>query len=172
MNARSTRGNGTATSAARRERRAAAQPRSQLHPSKRADPRPALSCKHAVDARAPVRVQGDRPRLYRGFEPRPVGAESVHPEGTPSARITDPRTPPDLFNPSKGLSMAKIAHVSLQVAMKSVPVAETLQSAHLPQTMPGETVIRPGYTLCEVDNGDGQLLPVLLRQAKGANYAS
>ena len=159
MNARSSRGNGTATSAARRERRAAAQPCYPLHPSQRSDPRPALSCKPEVEACAPVRVQGDRPRLYRGLEPRPSGAESVYPEGTPSARSTDPRPAPNLFNPPKGLSMAKIARDSLQLARKSVPVSETLRSARLPQTRPRETVIQRRYTLCEVDNGNRQFVP-------------
>ena len=146
MNARSIRGN--ADSERRRAGRLAAKPR------------PALSCKPEVEARAPVRVQGDRPRPYRGFEPRPAGAESVHPEGTPSARSTDPRTPPNLFNPPKGLSMAKIAPVSLQLAMKFVPVAETLRSARLPQTRPRETVIQRRYTLCEVQQTEGKSLPL------------
>lgn len=63
-------------------------------------------------------------------------------------RITDPGTPPDLFNPAKGLSMEKTARSFLQLAMKSVPVADLLQSANFPQTTPGETVTRRGYTLC------------------------
>lgn len=67
-----------------------------------------------------------------------------------SRASTDPKIPPDLLNPPKGLSMAKTARVSLQLVRKFVPAADSLQSAHLPQTTPGETVIQRGYTLCEV----------------------
>jgi hypothetical protein len=79
--------------------------------------------------------------------------------------------PPNLLNPPKGHSMAKIARDSLQLAMKSVPVANSLICAQLQQTRTRETVNRRFYTLCEVNNGERQSVPPVLIQAKGANYA-
>lgn len=78
----------------------------------------------------------------------------------------------NLLNNLKGHSMAKNARELLQSAPKSVPVAEMHQK---PQSMQGTAckyMIHQKYTLCEVDNAERQLLPVLLKQAKGANYAS
>lgn len=66
-----------------------------------------------------------------------------------SRASTDPKNPPDLLNPSKGLSMAKTAPVSLKIAPKFVPVAHSLQSAQRTQTRTCETVIARSYTLCE-----------------------
>jgi len=88
------------------------------------------------------------------FHQRPPSGmkERLGPPSGPATipRITDPGTPPDLLNPSKGLSMAKIACVSLQLARKSVPVADLPKGAQLPQSRPRETMIRRRYTLCEV----------------------
>jgi hypothetical protein len=75
-----------------------------------------------------------------------------------SRASTDPRTPPDLFNPAKGLSMAKTASASVQLARKFVPVAELPKDAQLPQSRTRETVIHRGYTLCE-----GKVIYRLLR---------
>jgi len=64
-------------------------------------------------------------------------------------RINGLRIPPDLLNPLKGLSMAKTAGVSLQLAMKFVPVAELPKGAQIQQSRTRETVIQRRYTLCE-----------------------
>ncbi len=121
-------------------------------------PAAALSCK--PNQRTPAPWQGFKATAPQGFEPRPAGAESVPIEPAPSGRSTDPGIPPDLLNLTKGLSMAKTAPVSSQTARKSVPVSHLLQSAQILQIRPCTTVIARSYTLCEVDNGDRQFVPV------------
>ncbi|MDP1756897.1 MAG: hypothetical protein Q8L38_05530 [Pseudohongiella sp.] len=87
-----------------------------------------------------------------------------------SRAATDPGTPPDLLNPSKGLSMAKTACVSLQAALKFVPVPDLMKPAQISQTVRCRPSERRMYTLCEVYNGERQLLPVwLLEQQQPAN---
>jgi hypothetical protein len=78
-----------------------------------------------------------------------------------SRASTDLKALPDLLNPPKELSMAKIARVFVRFAMKSVPVIDSLQSAHLPQTTLGKTVTRRGYTLCEVGQKSRKELPMV-----------
>ena len=98
------------------------------------------------------------------FHQRPPSGmkERLGPPSGPATipRSTDPGTPPDLLNLTKGLSMAKTAPVSLQTASKSVPVSDLLQSAQIPQIRPCGTVFQRSYTLCEVYNGNRQFVPV------------
>jgi hypothetical protein len=51
--------------------------------------------------------------------------------------------------------MAKTAGVSLQLAMKFVPVADMPKGAQIPQSRTRETVIQRRYTLCEVEKTPG-----------------
>jgi len=154
MSARKAGGSDTATGASPAGGRAAAL---TVDPAAAAGLRPALFCKpNHAHLRPLASLDSDRPPASSGGS---SGRPSVYPEHAPSVRITDPGTSPDLFNPAKGLSMEKTAHSFLQLAMKSVPVTDLLQSAHLAQSTPLETVDLHGYTLCEVQEAKRQFVP-------------
>lgn len=82
-------------------------------------------------------------------------------EDAPSVRSTGFGTPPDLLNPSKGLSMAKTTRASSQTSSKFVPVTDLMETAQNQQTMACRPSKRRFHTLCEVDNGERQLLPLV-----------
>lgn len=111
----------------------------------------------------------ERARTVRWPIPEVKPCTAQLPAARGSRASTDPNTPPNLLNQPKGLSMAKIARVSLQLAMKSVLVSDSLQSAHLPQTRPRETVSERRYTLCEVDKRSRQELPTAKRPFFGSD---
>ena len=94
-------------------------------------------------------------------------------EDAPSVRSTDSGTPPDLLNPSKGLSMAKTACVSLQTALKFVPVPDLMKPAQISQTVRCSPSNQRFYTLCEVSRAEGNSFPSccwkLLEQEQAPN---
>jgi hypothetical protein len=89
-------------------------------------------------------------RTDRRPTPEVKARTALLPAARGSRASTDLKTPLNLFNPPKGISMAKTARAFLQLAMKSVPVVDLLQSAHLPQSRPRKTMLQRTYTLCEV----------------------
>ena len=99
-------------------------------------------------------------REYRGAcTPRPEGrAQRVEPPRA-AVPLWTLHYLPNLLKPSKGLSMAKTARASLQTSLKFVPVPDLMKSAQIQQTRHSWPSIRRFYTLCEVDNGERQLLP-------------
>lgn len=138
---------------------AAAQPRAVasacelLHLAKQAPARTtrAFACKPEQPAHV-VRwlvATAGMARTDRWPIPEVKARTALLPAARGSRASTDPKNPPDLLNPSKGLSMAKTAPVSLKIAPKFVPVAHSLQSAQRTQTRTCETVIARSYTLCE-----------------------
>jgi hypothetical protein len=97
-------------------------------------------------------------RTDRRPTPEVKARTALLPAARGSRASTDPKTPPNLLNQPKGLSMAKTASASVQLARKFVPVAELPKDAQLPQSRTRETVIHRGYTLCE-----GKVIYRLLR---------
>jgi hypothetical protein len=108
----------------------------------------ASACSPDIPAAAPR--QGFKATAPQGFEPRPVGAESVLIEAAPSGRITDASTPLALSVSSGGLSMAKNAANLICPPLKAFPVnglgTKSLQNGGASRNC----MILQSYALCEV----------------------
>lgn len=122
---------------------------------------PAAACKPNRPPRGEAQpTPGGLARGFVGVLRRDEGAfRPVVPACDDPVRSVTSADQPNLLNNPKGLSMAKTALVSLQVARKSVPVAESAKGGQIVQSSACRTVIERAYTLCEVDKGNRQFVP-------------
>lgn len=142
-------------------------------------------CRRSLHAE-PADVRGSRaridPRASGGVKGRTFAAAAAAvSHRTAAASLTakpllifrhgvEPSIPSDLSNPLKGHSMVKNARALLQLALKSVPAAQTPEAARILQTGTCKTAMRRTYTLCEVRQRSRIGFPAcLLMQAKPAD---
>jgi hypothetical protein len=167
MNARMIGGNAWTPAAAQPRTGAVAsrrQDRSHVRShAKRAEASPAPSCK--PNPTGPCRPLAPCYRCAGAHRPLAVPrCESLHPsalpEPSPRRRITDASIALALSNSPRGLSMEKTARVFICQPPKSFPVKDLRANPSQNEAKQAKPMILRSYTLCEVDNGDGQLLPV------------
>lgn len=103
--------------------------------------------------------QGFKATAPQGFEPRPVGAETVSIEAAPSGRSTDASITLALSHFSGGLSMARIARNLLYPSPKSFPVNHLRMQSAKNMGDARKYMILRSYTLCEVSDGGRCGLP-------------